>query len=146
MTDYREISAVLGSLGELVKAARKERGATLREIERRTGIQNSNVLRILRGGNLTVSHARALLAWLDDPEITKDEVRVMLGEEIPEKLERKGPFTRPDSNVFVIPGADDDDDDDDIIDDEVSGVPRPDTGLPGRDGGVLPFVPRSDQE
>lgn len=78
MTDYREVSAVLGCLGELLVAAREQRGATLREIERRTGITNSNVLRILRGENCTVKHARALLAWLDDPDVTKEQINTLL--------------------------------------------------------------------
>lgn len=137
MTDYREISSVLGSIGELVSEARKERGATLREIERRTGITNSNILRVTRGENCTVRHARALLAWLDDPDITKEEVRRMLGDEIPQKLERTGSFTRSDSNVFVVPRG---------MDDDLSDVSEPSgdvSGDVGGQGGVLPFVRRS---
>lgn len=151
MTDYREISAVLGSLGDLVDQARKQRGATLREIERRTGVTNSNVLRVTRGENCTVKHARALLAWLDDPEVTKEEIALMLGEDVPEKLPRTAPFTRPDSNVFVIPGSDPRRDEPGGMSDGLSvhaqrKAQRLSTedldGSPpiGRDGGILPYV------
>lgn len=68
-TSYRELAAVLGSVGLLLREARRARGLSLREAARQLGTSFATVSRAEAGDDLVLSNAVRILAWLDQTEI-----------------------------------------------------------------------------
>ena len=65
LTTYSELAEVLEQLPVLVRAERRRRGISARQLGRELGTGNSFVTRFEAGEGINLSNALALLRWLD---------------------------------------------------------------------------------
>lgn len=66
-TPYPELAEVLASLPLLVREARRARRLSQRAAAEQMGVSFSTISRAERGADLILSHAVAMVRWLDTP-------------------------------------------------------------------------------
>jgi transcriptional regulator with XRE-family HTH domain len=71
-TSYRELADVLNALPLLLREARRARGLSQRATADQLGMSFSTVCRIEDGRDGMVSHALAVLAWLDQTPTSEE--------------------------------------------------------------------------
>jgi len=62
---YAELAAVLESLPDALRMTRRARGVSLRGCAREIGISFSTVTRFEDGEDVVLSHAIAIMRWID---------------------------------------------------------------------------------
>lgn len=65
LTPYTELAEVIASLPLLLRETRRARGLSQRAAADQLGLSFSTISRIETGGDCVLSHATAVLRWLD---------------------------------------------------------------------------------
>ena len=65
LTTYSELADVLTELPTLIRAERRRRGVSVRQVARESGMSFSTVNRFENGEDANLSNVMSLLRWLD---------------------------------------------------------------------------------
>lgn len=65
LTTYSELASVLEELPTLVRAERRRRGVSMRQVARELDASQTTVIRCEAGQGLTLANALLFLRWLD---------------------------------------------------------------------------------
>jgi transcriptional regulator with XRE-family HTH domain len=72
MRNFTEVAEVIEELGPAVKAVRRSRGLSIREVGRQTGVAYNTIARVEAGHAVFSASIIKILRWLDEPGQTGD--------------------------------------------------------------------------